>query len=557
MLSVFKSTILIFTTAICSYVAHAQTQGVETAPYCLAIRGNGDAMPAHWGAIAKITETQGLPKMMAGGSSATISMFLIEAMASHPLVQDSTESEKGKKVSLLLKSLHGFTNSILNRPDIQELKLIFSFGLIAKGTLEQKIEKIETLLLQKNWEESAQLISSITRTEILNMDAFNPLYQAIKMKNQARALFYRKEISDSLKALGSFNAATDSNVLFRTGLINFEKLPNLLSRVAEFYSAQNGSSQLKQRWVDFFDSCTTDSLKKTWAELVNTNPSCQTQLQKLITSHFEENQNPVAMQDLEIGYRIPVLASTSILVDSAADEFQQNQALYHAQINSQFGKSFKLSDPSKVLFGYWGSIENLNRINQNLSKNDEKSRRFYSLGNAKWKDVLALSPAEPGLSKLKTFQNQDKTLVSAGGWSDLHPSLILKAAGCKNVTYVTRQGGESFFAQAMTVRLMQDTRPMQMFNNENPAQAVQNKKTNNVGNPQDLSSLGSRLYNLANQQSSFVISLKQMDQVICTNWDSFSSRTQLAELIDNAYKSPRVMANSQSSKIPGCTFSVR
>lgn len=552
MFNILKSAALIATAAISSCLAQAQTQSLGSPPYCLAIRGNGDAMPAHWGAIAKITETQGLPQMMAGGSSATISMFLIESMASNPFVLNSNEREKGQKVSLLLKSLHGFTNAILNRPDVQELKLIFNFGLLAKGSLEQKIEKMEALLLQNNWNESAQLIGSIARTEILNMDAFNPLYQAIKMKNQARALFYRKEIADSMKALGSFNAATDSNVLFRTGLINFEKLPYLISRVSEFYSAQNATRELKQKWGNFFDTCTTDSLKKTWTELIAENPSCQTQLQKLINSHFDENQNPVAMQDLEIGYRIPVLASTAILIDSAADEFQQNQALYHAQINSQFGKSFKLSNPSQVLFGYWGSNETLNRINQNLSKNDEKSRRFYSLGNAKWKEVLALSPAEPGLSKLKVFQNQTKTLVSAGGWSDLHPSLVLKAAGCQKIIYITRQGGESFFAQAMAVRLMQDTRSMQMFNNENPNQALQNKKINNSGDPLDLTSLGSTLYNLANPQSSFVLSLKQMDQVICTNWDSFNSKTQLNDLIDNAYKSPLLKARIQAPQISGC-----
>ncbi len=36
--------------------------------------------------------------------------------------------------------------------------------------------------------------------------------------------------------------------------------------------------------------------------------------------------------------------------------------------------------------------------------------------------------------------------VSAGGWSDLHPTLVLANLGCEKIVYVTRTGDESGFA---------------------------------------------------------------------------------------------------------------
>ena len=32
-------------------------------PYCLALRGNGEAQPAHWGALANLVEKMGLPQI--------------------------------------------------------------------------------------------------------------------------------------------------------------------------------------------------------------------------------------------------------------------------------------------------------------------------------------------------------------------------------------------------------------------------------------------------------------------------------------------------------------
>ncbi|RYZ63878.1 MAG: hypothetical protein EOP09_16905, partial [Proteobacteria bacterium] len=52
----------------------------QAANYCIALRGNGELMPAHWGSLARTVETYGVPEMMAGGSSASVSTFIFESI---------------------------------------------------------------------------------------------------------------------------------------------------------------------------------------------------------------------------------------------------------------------------------------------------------------------------------------------------------------------------------------------------------------------------------------------------------------------------------------------
>jgi len=59
------------------------TPSHASADYCLALRGNGEAQPAHWGALAQLVENMGLPKAQSGGSSAAVSSFLLENIAAN------------------------------------------------------------------------------------------------------------------------------------------------------------------------------------------------------------------------------------------------------------------------------------------------------------------------------------------------------------------------------------------------------------------------------------------------------------------------------------------
>ncbi|NJM10385.1 MAG: hypothetical protein HC883_05910 [Bdellovibrionaceae bacterium] len=154
----------------------------------------------------------------------------------------------------------------------------------------------------------------------------------------------------------------------------------------------------------------------------------------------------------------------------------------------------------------------------------KKSRRFLPLGMASWREVLGLSPAEPGLASMQPFMVGQTEYISAGGWSDLHPIMVLKAAGCKRVVYVTRRGGESPFAQGVARRLLSQR-----------------------GNQWLASPLLSKLYDLRNPMSSLRQSLNMADAVLCTDWNRFDVKNGLKDLIKDSYRaSPYYIRNREA-----------
>ncbi|MGZ3745651.1 MAG: hypothetical protein ACXVBQ_17435, partial [Pseudobdellovibrionaceae bacterium] len=105
------------------------------ANYCAAIRGNGELMPAHWGAMSSLVEDQGLPSAMAGGSSASITMFLLESLSQNPLAK--TNSEK----ALLIKSFQGYLEALAQTPEGLAMQSI----LADKSAFQSLIDKAPSL----------------------------------------------------------------------------------------------------------------------------------------------------------------------------------------------------------------------------------------------------------------------------------------------------------------------------------------------------------------------------------------------------------------------------
>ena len=194
-----------------------------------------------------------------------------------------------------------------------------------------------------------------------------------------------------------------------------------------------------------------------------------------------------------------------------------------------------------------------------------------------WFEVLGTSPAEPGLSNLTRLPDSQNLnprkvinkryfykkwgflptlsaigwfnekhpswgvipfregILSAGGWSDLHPSLVLKASGCDDVLYVTRQGGESVFGQQIFIRLTGYTDRIRFWRDI--------RDTNRIGvtdlNYDEKYSPWNKLYNLANPESSYNLSVKVADAVYCTDWDKFFIfKGEVQQTLDDAYTSP-------------------
>ena len=125
---------------------------------------------------------------------------------------------------------------------------------------------------------------------------------------------------------------------------------------------------------------------------------------------------------------------------------------------------------------------------QNISQfDDPKSARFTTLGTPRWRDILTVSPAEPGLSRALELPDGR---VSAGGWSDPVPSQVLRAAGCERIVLINRRDGIGGFTTGVAEQL---------------------------GATQD--DLEAQ-YNLSDLSSGFSASLATADGVWCTDWDA-------------------------------------
>ncbi len=516
--------------------------------YCLAIRGNGENAPAHWGAISSVVEKMGLPSAMAGGSSGSITMFLMDAIATNKFVRDAREEERGVRAALLLKSLEGFAEHLQQTSEFRDFKLFFSeWQQISKASKQISLENLyETFnrasaekdtsaaveLIRKNQNALIHDYQSALQVGLLNQKTLASLQSSITrivsaadpneaMTDIQKSRFFLSELIETVRVFGAFDATKDSNLFFRPGIVDFGALAEQLGRVAQFYAALDTTAGDDALWTTFFEQCTERSRGRQWPEFAaggqcstalaagqpDRSTNCDKSLQRLISSYFSHSQGNFS--DNLTGRSIKSFPATAVLTGSASDEFMQARQRYSRSLDSNFGMGFRLSNPEEVHFGYWGHSRDLQRIEQQFAvTTDAKSRRFLPLGNATWAQVLQLSPAEPGLSPFQPFQRGNETLISAGGWSDLSPVLVLQAAGCGSVVYVTRTGPEAKFSQQVAKRLIRDATVLR------------------------------DLYDLDNANSSIKRALNAAAAVVCTNWDSYSIFGGIRPLINDGYTAP-------------------
>jgi hypothetical protein len=89
---------------------------------CVGIRGNGPRLWAHFPALARTVEAFGPVSGIAGGSSATITGFLLESIQCNPLILNCGESgccsgtEQRARISLLLKSVQAIPSDSFLSP---------------------------------------------------------------------------------------------------------------------------------------------------------------------------------------------------------------------------------------------------------------------------------------------------------------------------------------------------------------------------------------------------------------------------------------------------------
>lgn len=583
-----KNLLLLTVTSVFSFNAQSN--------YCAAIRGNGQLMPAHWGSLAKITEKAGLPSAMAGGSSASITMFLTESIAMNPL------SDTNLKKSLLIKSFEGYVEALTQTDDGKAIMALMANQDELKQLLG-KLNKLEEVYVQvaqnkQLLEAVSQILNSSDLKAIINPEFIHYIGKTQKIMEMgqktsnpgltATANYRSNEIKNAIKNFGKFSAQSDLTLFFRPGIISFEKFSELIGRMANFYALYgledtNPLKRISTKLLgDFLNECSESSKGLTWQEIVKVKPTCQLSFTKAALAYRSELKKQEGVGTLlksrefdQIGARIPSFPTTSVIIKQGVERFNVAAKSYELNSEKSFGSEFKIHH-TQYRFGYWGKSTDLEKIqnnlksssgyidgkgkHQNLSK-DKKSQKFLSLGEASWKSALSTSPAEPGLAKILPVKSHqliegkmvsivDTTVLSAGGWDDLHPTLVLNAYGCENIVYITRRGGDSMFGQGVVKKLTK----IGGFNWEewNKLSKEEKRVKNAEGDPDDIgegASAWSKLYNLANPESSFSKSLKLADAVWCTNWDEKEITDGVHSLVQEGFNAPLLDKSGMFSNV--------
>jgi hypothetical protein len=475
--------------------------GEDDRRVCAAVRGNGQLITAHFAALARVVEHYGPLWGAAGGSSGSITTFLTESIHMHPLVsscrgEPCTRSESAARIALLYKSLQGYLSVLAGTEEALALQQLLP---IAEQVKAQNLEALAETDVETARTALLDLLTSDDLKHLIN----DELVELIT--SSPDPAFHVRDIVGALASFGAFEV--DSTIVFvRPGAIDFPELAELIGRIGDFYAGYGPLDTVAME--NFLSACAEQGRGYSWAE-IDVMPAGDTTCGELFAGTLlayralalAEPNSFAHRIDENVGATMPALVSTSVLEGDAADAWRQAKADYFAAQEHTLDVDF-----ADVKFGYWGAAADLARVEANaLGYDDAKTAKFRALGVASWREVLSLSPAEPGLARALEI---DAQLVSAGGWSDLHPVLVLKNMGCDEVVYVTRRGEESGFADQVATQL-----GMQADDR-------------------------TALWSLA-EPSGFTLSLEEADAVWCTDWNAFSA-TDVAAISADAYAPPMV-----------------
>jgi hypothetical protein len=487
-------------------------QQSSTPKLCAGVRGNGQSILTHFASLSRIVEHYGVVDGMAGGSSGSITTFTYESMLKNPVMSScggkpcSTDANAAR-VALALKSVQGYANVVGDSEEAIAIKGLA--GMAAKLKADYDARGIGALSSASSVEAAERLKEVLSVPEvraIVNPEVFTMLADAQHLT------FNVNEIKTSIVTLGAFSV-DDNRLFFRTGILAWPALASLFGRVGDFYAGYGPSD--KAGMGTWLDACAESTRDKPWSEAASvaipSGGTCGSAFETLIKdfrvkARASEGTYPSRIDERVGDPKSPLhkLVSTAVLEREAVTKWKAGRARY---VTGEFPTGNIPFDPAfdDVNFGYWGSDADLAKAKENGERFDDlKTKKFSSLGNAPWREILAASPAEPGLSR---FVELPDGRMSGGGWSDLAPALVLKNLGCEQVVLVTREGDESGFATKI-------------------AKQAGMSETDWKG-----------LYDLGNADSSYSRSVAAADAVWCTNWNAFTD-AQMSAMVLDAFNAP-------------------
>jgi hypothetical protein len=486
----------------CGSEPGTQTEDVtqKQAKLCAAVRGNGPKIPAHFGALARAHEHYGLLWGMSGGSSGSITTFLVESMYLNPQLDDCggkkcTSEESAARAALMLKSFQGYLSVLADTEEGQA----FSAGAVLAQQLKQK--NVEALLAsdpQAGLAALQEVLGSKDLAALINPEVLELL------KSSPDPVAHAQDLVAALQMGLAFQVDSEK-VFLRPGLIDFAALARKLGRVGSFYAGYGPHDAAGTE--RFFAACATPGRGKEWkdvAKLPAGDTTCGETFAKLLGSYrtkliADEASFPSRVDD-EVGAFLPVLVSTSLLDGETAGMWREALGSYQSGAPIAWTPSF-----DDVKIGYFGLDADLDRVLDNRRDySDLKTSKATAIRGATWAVALATSPAEPGLAR--GIELEDGR-VSIGGWPDLYPVQALKNLGCDEVLYVTREGGMigSFADQVASNLGMVEAERQSLFS--------------------------------LDDDSSFTEALVEADAVWCTDWD-LPATSDVQGVMSNAWNAP-------------------
>lgn len=418
---------------------------------CVAFKGNGPRFPAHFGALARLVEHHGLIGGVAGGSSGAISSYLVESVQANPAVYTCgwlacTPEQQAIRAAALFKSVPAFLQRL---HDTDEARAFVALQRIADRVQDAGVPGLLTSNPIEGVTALRDILGSDTIRALVNEEAIDLLISGENRIDHARDLW-------EIASTGLAFTAPDERIFIVPGLLDFEELARRIGRVGSFYAGWRPVNQ--EAMVDFLDLCAHRLEGRTWAEAAGEDLggiSCQEAFDALLTDWYvaldaapDASTYPNRV-DQPIGATMPALATTAVLEGPSADVWRDARRDW--LVGDEWALETRWQD---VRAGWWGYATDRELVAANAAGfDDAKSRRAVDLGEATWLDVLAASPAEPGLAR--GIELPDGR-ISVGGWADPAPVQALRAVGCEQVAFVNRRGDTGWFVRAVSGHLGMD-----------------------------------------------------------------------------------------------------
>lgn len=467
---------------------------------CAGIRGNGQNLFAHYGSLARHVEEYGAITCAAGGSSGSITTFLLESMWANPDLHNCRPGKKcgnrarDARMALMLKSVIGLTETGLFEDVATVNALVDGISaeniveLLGSDTPEMGLEALMRLLRD---------LGPLINPELIELLTTSP-----------DPVFHATDIIEGLEKGIQF-IVDDPKVFLRTSVIDFNEFASFLGVYGSFYAGYGPAD--RPAFSAWLKACAKPGIGMTWEQVseltTKDGRTCGDTFGDLFNTYREavaENGGPNRADD-PVGKYLPAFGVTGVLTGDAIPQWEEARAAWIDAQPIPFEPNFE-----DIGVGYWGKEKELKRMGRRLDRNfsDLVSEQFVPLGSASWREVLSSSPAEPGFSPAVPLVSG---FVSVGGWADPLRVQPLIALGAKRTITINRLGGVGGFTEAVT-RLL----------NASDADV-------------------DALYSTTDPASSFYIGLDTATAVWCTDWDGQDSDPNM--LFNDAYNSPLITSN--------------